>query len=83
MSGLRPGERYTPCKPCPSTRWAPNAPATNRTCGSSFCSAASCGGASRVSATVTCAPQRTHQRAMAMPEAPRPRMRMFWPCIGA
>ncbi len=43
---------------------------------------ASCGGASRVSATVTWAPQRTHQRAMARPEAPRPSTSTCWPCSG-
>ena len=38
----------------------------------------------RVSATVTrAAPQRTHQRAMARPEWPRPRIKMLWPCISS
>mgnify|MGYP006170105407 CR=1 FL=1 len=41
-------------------------------------SAASDGGLSRVSATVTCAPWRTHQRAIDSPEMPRPRIRTCW-----
>ena len=82
-AGDRPGERYTADTPCPSTRLASKAPATKRTCGSACCSTASCGGAARVSATVTRAPQRTHQRAIARPEAPRPRMRTCRPCSGS
>ena len=80
--GARPGERYTACRSLPCTRSAPKAPDTNCTCASSWRNVASCGGASRVSATVTrAAPQRTHHRAMARPEAPRPSIKMAWPCI--
>src|SRR5690606_33369158 len=68
VEGLNPGERYTALKPCPSTNAAPKAPDTKRTCGISCCSSGNCGGAARVSATVTCAPQRTHHRAIAKPE---------------
>ena len=82
-AGLKPGERYTADTPCPSIRLASKAPATKRTCGSSCCSTASCGGAERVSATVTWAPQRTHQRAIARPEAPKPRTKACWPCSGS
>ena len=48
-----------------------NAPDTKRTWGGSCCSAGSCGGAARVSATVTCAPQHT-PAAIAMPGRPGP-----------
>ena len=80
VSGLKPGERYTACTPCPSTSSFEKGPDTNCTCGNSVCKVTSCGGAARVSATVMLeAPARTHQRAMARPEAPKPRIRMFWP----
>ena len=82
-AGLRPGERYTACNARPSTRLAAKGPAMNSTWGSSACSRASCGGASRVSATMTWAPQRTHQRAMARPEAPRPSTSTRWSASGA
>ena len=51
------------------TSAASKAPPMKRACGSSARSVASCGGAARVSATVTCAPQRVHQRAIASPGA--------------
>ena len=48
-------------------------PPTKRASGSSSRSAASRGGCSRVSATVTRRAARAHQRAIARPESPRPR----------
>jgi hypothetical protein len=45
-------------------------------CGKWLCNHANCGGAARVSATVTrAAPWRTHQRAIASPEAPKPKIK--------
>ncbi len=78
-TGDKPGLLKTARIPVPSTSDASNAPARNWTCGSSACNCPSWGGASRVSATVTWAPCRTHQRAIAMPEVPSPRTRTCCP----
>ncbi len=83
-AGLRPGERYTACRPLPSTSDCIEGPATNRTCGSSCCSKANCGGASRVSATVTWAPQFARTSGpWPGPKRPDPAPARFWPCMGA
>ena len=75
-------------RPAARTRWtqtwkwaATGGPQTPRvTPGHSCCSAANPGGSARVSATVSCAPARAHQRAIARPDAPRPRISTCWSC---
>ena len=79
-TGARPGLLNTAHTSVPSTKSGVKGPLTKRAAGTSRCKAANWGGAARVSATVTCAPLRAHQCAIASPDVPRPRMRMCWFC---
>src|SRR3954470_10632554 len=58
----------------PSTDSAASSPEKNVLSASSAASAAACGGFGRESHTRTCEPWPAHQRAMASPEAPSPRI---------
>ena len=79
-AGLRPGLLKTARMELPSISEALKSECTKRTSGSSWRSTASCGGASRVSTTVTTAPCNAHQRTMARPDAPKPRTMTWRPC---
>src|SRR6187399_3054947 len=61
----------------PSSASAPSSPEKNVLPATSAASAAACGGFGRESHTRTRAPWPAHQRAMARPEAPRPRISTF------
>ncbi len=73
--GGKPGLRAIRCHSrCPSSA-SSKAPCTKAACVHSLRKAGRWGGCSRVSATTTRAPWRMHQRAIARPEIPRPRIR--------
>ena len=76
-AGLKPGLLKTARISVPSINAASKVECTKVTSGNSTRNTASCGGASRVSTTVTTAPCSAHHRTMARPDAPRPKT-MTW-----
>ncbi len=80
LAGARPGLRNTAPYGAPCSSSGPSGPARQRMCGHCDCKSCSPGGLSRLSATVTLAPASAHHRAMARPDAPRPKISTYWSC---